>query len=78
MNNTQKLTPKYWIVHNTTTDDVYIKSAHKWKDQAIENFLHNHSYNLAGCIPDDELLSWYLDHPDLQCDLFELKLVEVG
>lgn len=77
MNKEQKLTPKYWIVNNTKTSDVYIKSAHKSKDTSIERFLFQYSNLFAETskVKDSELFAWYLDHPDLRCDLFELKLV---
>ena len=64
MNNIQKLSPKYWIVHDTLTDDVFLKTANKSRSRSIalyETF----------CIKDG-----YFGYPqNIKCDLFELKLV---
>lgn len=29
MKQDQKHTPKYWVVHDTTTDEVFLETAHK-------------------------------------------------
>lgn len=64
MNQEQKLTPKYWIVHDATTDDVFLETAHKSRDKAIQR------YELF------EITNGYFeDNENLKCSLFELKIV---
>ena len=64
MKQDQKLLPKYWIVHDTTTDDVFLKTANKNRDKSIQR------YELF------EITEGYFeDNEDLKCSLFELKIV---
>lgn len=60
MNSEQEFTPKYWMVHNTKTDDVLVYTAHKSRDGAI--FIYNST--TFGKLFDDS--------DDLCCDLFEI------
>lgn len=44
MNTEQKLTPKYWVFHNTMTDDIYIQTLSKSyanTEMAVSIFLPN-------------------------------------
>lgn len=34
----QKYTPKYWVVHDKTTDDVFLETMNKTRSDAIETF----------------------------------------
>ena len=60
MKTTQKFTPKYWICHDKTTDDVFIMTADKSKDNSIEKYI--------------KLFGHYLDD-DHVCELMEISKV---
>lgn len=62
MNSNQKYSPKYWIVHDISTDDVFLHTASKTRSRAIQK--HE---DLYGCFAEDL---------NTRCSLFELKLVE--
>ena len=74
MNAEQKLTPKYWVVHDTVTDDVFISTARKGAKSAIDAFLDLHSYDYFGTVSDEEVVGLYYEHPSLKCSLMEIKL----
>ena len=78
MNNKQKFTPKYWVVHDKATSDVFIKTADKSMFDSIQKFLQLSAYEYFGTVDDDEAESMFLDHPSLDCSLVEIKLVEMG
>lgn len=78
MNKQQKLTPKYWVVHDTQTDDVFTDTLRKSKDGSEEVFLDNYGFRLAGFLSDDELYEWYVDQDQYVCSLVEVKLVEIN
>lgn len=66
MNSDQKLSPKYWVVHDKTTDEVFLDTANKSKLRSISSFLgQDLDYN-------DFLAS---DH--LECILIEIKEVKL-
>ena len=65
MKATQKYTPKYWVIHNITEDDVYISTASKSMDDAIKKFTEFYG--------DDA----YDNDVNLQPLLIELKMVYV-
>jgi hypothetical protein len=75
MNTEQKLTPKYWVVHDTVTDDVFIDTARKGVMAAIDAFLDLHSYDYFGTVSDEEAAALYYEHPSLTYSLVEIKLV---
>lgn len=76
MNTKQKLTPKYWVVHDTTTDDVFIDTACKSIKYSIEAFLNLHAYSYFGTVDDEEVAGMFYDHPSLDCSLIEINLVK--
>lgn len=78
MINNQKLSPKYWVVHDNQTQDVFIDTASKTKQCAIEAFLDNHSYNYFGWAIDEELWDKYEDAENLQCVIIEVSPVRVS
>jgi len=63
MKTEQEFTPKYWIFHNTESDDVYLDTASKSLDTC-----RNLAHLLYGIVSDD---SRY------QFSLVEIKLVEL-
>lgn len=40
MNKVQKFTPKYWVGHDNTTDDVFIETASKSRSNAVKKMEH--------------------------------------
>ncbi len=61
----QKFTPKYWIVHDSTTDDVFLRTASKWRDTAIQRY---ELFEGKG--------KYFEDSEGLKCSLFELKIFD--
>ena len=78
MNNTQKFTSKYWVMHDRATDDVFIETASKCMPDSIKKFLRLKAHGYFGTVDDDEAEDMFLDHPSLDCSLIEIKLVEMG
>lgn len=65
MNNEQKLTPKYWVAHNTSTDDVYVRTMFKYRQDTLDM--------VVAMYGDD----WEEKHPNIKIDLIELKVVQL-
>lgn len=76
MDSDQQLTPKYWVVHDTATDDVFIATARKVLRHSIEAFLNGYAYSYFGSVSDDKAAEMFYDHPSLDCSLVEIKLVK--
>jgi len=70
MNSDQILTPKYWMVHNTKTDDVFIDTARKCRSDAIEVFEKNHC--------EKEVFFETLETVGYAVDLFELRIINLA
>lgn len=77
MNNKQKFTPKYWVVHDKATSDVFIETADNSMFDSIQKFLHRNAYEYFGTVDDYEAKEMFLYHPSLDCSLVEIKLVEM-
>ncbi len=60
----QKYTPKYWVGHDKSTDDVFVETANKAKSDT--------AMNMAQLLGSD----WQLDE-DLEIILIEVKMVVV-
>ena len=76
MNNQQKFTPKYWAVHDTQSDDIFIKSLSKNYRWSVEQFLDYYSYEVMGVVvSDDDLDVWWLNQSRYVCELVEIKIV---
>jgi hypothetical protein len=75
MQTNQKLSPKYWVVHDKTTTDVFIKTAHKGRQESIGLFLIQQGHNYFGVVPDDELEELFDFHKDLECILISIDRV---
>lgn len=65
MNNEQKLTPKYWVAHNTSTDDVYVRTMFKHRQDTLDMVVAMYGDN------------WEETHPNIKIDLIELKVVQL-
>lgn len=63
MNTTQKFTPKYWVGHNKTTDDVFPSTLAK-------------GYSVAELLMEGEFGGKYWEDEDLEIILVEIKMVE--
>ncbi len=67
MNNNQKITPKYWIFHDKTSDDVFIATATASKslDSTYEN---------AKKLYPNEFEEFELDNSNYAITLFEVDI----
>lgn len=65
MNNEQKLTPKYWVAHNTSTDDVYVRTMFKYRQDTLDMVVAMYGHD------------WEEKHPNIKIDLIELKVVQL-
>ena len=63
MNENQKLKPKYWVVHDVTTSDVFIYTASKDMLAAIVQY-----ERIAG-------EGSFFDSPNLACGVIEINMV---
>jgi hypothetical protein len=67
MKSNQKFSPKYWVVHDVSTDDVFIDTASKSLAEA------EHKYITKYLRPDRSLD--YYDNDNLKCILIKIKEV---
>ncbi len=72
MKDDQKYMPKYWVVHDKETDDVFIDTADKSQGNAIELFLDKHAYSYFGLVTDESVMECYLGSDKLECILIEI------
>lgn len=64
MNIEQKLTPKYWIAHNINSDDVYISTMFKYRQDTVDAISLIYGEN------------WEENFPNIKIDLFEINMVK--
>ena len=64
MKQDQKLSPKYWVIHDKTSDDILFWTMHKSKQGSISEY----NLNYETPVEDDE---------DLECILIEIKEVNL-
>lgn len=70
----QKLSPKYWVVHDKKSDDVFINTASKNKRNAVDIFLDDDAWDRwAAYLEDDALLEMFHNDKDLEVILIEVK-----
>lgn len=78
MNPNQKFTPKYWVVHDKETDDIFPHTMHKSKWQSEEIFAKTLMDTFYGYTCIEEALEAYKENSDTyECILVEIKQVEV-
>lgn len=78
MKDNQTLSPKYWVVHDKTSDDVFINTASKNRQTSVDIFLDYNSFDYWGCyVEDDELLGMYELSENLETILVEINIVKV-
>lgn len=75
MNRAQKHTPKFWVVHDTISDDVIESTMHKSRDSSIQLFLERQK--VGKIISDEEVENWWYSQNRYKCELVEVKLVGV-
>lgn len=83
MKNSQNLTPKYWMVHDVTTDDVFIDTASKTYKESVMLFLKNHDSGFHPIEESPELEDFYaafhsLDQSKFRCELMSIESTEVA
>ena len=70
----QKLPPKYWVVHDKKSDDVFINTASKNKQNAVDIFVDDNSWDRwSTYLEDDALLEMFHNDKDLEVILIEVK-----
>jgi len=76
MNNNQKFSPKYWVVHDISTDDVFIDTACKTKSDSensyITNYLWGKQVNTLSRFDAEDVFE---NNGNLKCILIEIKEV---
>lgn len=73
----QKHSPKYWVVHDKHSDDVFIGTAHKSKFMSERLFVHNNLMTMFPHAEEEDLFEMYYNEEDYGCILIELKLVDI-
>ena len=75
----QKLPPKYWVVHDKKSDDVFINTASKNKRNAVDIFVDDNSWDRWQVyLKDEDLLEMFYNDKDLEVILIEVKEVKGG
>lgn len=75
----QKLSPKYWVVHDKKSDDVFINTASKNKRNAVDIFVDDNSWDRWQVyLKDEDLLEMFYNDKDLEVILIEVKEVKGG
>lgn len=78
MKQEQEHSPKYWVVHDKTSDDVFINTASKGMGQCEENFVEYHGVARYGCMLDRcDLWDKFMSDEDLEPILVEINIVKV-
>lgn len=73
----QKLSPKYWVVHDNKSDDVFINTASKNKRNAVDIFVDDNSWDRWQVyLKDEDLLEMFYNDKDLEVILIEVKEVK--
>jgi hypothetical protein len=78
MKDTQKLSPKYWVVHDTTTDDVFIDTAKKGKENSIDAFIYHYGFKTFGILKDYDAREAFDNQTRYECILIEILHVKLG
>lgn len=73
MHKDQQFSPKYWVMYDKRTDDVYISTAHKSRDSSIDIFLDKYSYSRYGVMTDEEVFDMFEEDEDLECILIKIN-----
>ena len=74
----QKHSPKYWVVHDKQTDEVFLSSAHKSKTMSEMLFIEQQLPNYPSQDYDTLYeLFFFVDDERYECILIEIKKVEV-
>jgi len=77
MKQNQKLSPKYWVVHDTESSDVYLYTANKCKYSSMEAFSESSHYHLPELNACDDIYEWWDNQTRYKCELIEIKLVNM-
>lgn len=70
MRRSQKCSPKYWIVHNPNSNDVYLSTASKSLHNSIDHF--NESARAEVYTFEEQFMMGIV-----ACDLFEINFAKV-
>lgn len=77
MKGMQKYSPKYWVVHDKESDDVFINTASKNKKDSMDIFIDDNSWDRwETYLEDDELINMFHNDNDLEIILIEISKVE--
>lgn len=72
MKKTQKCLPKYWVVHDKTTGDIFVQTMSKSMNEAENLFLHYYSFSHYGMMNDHKLLDKFYNDENLETILVEI------
>ena len=73
MKDSQKYSPKYWVVHDKKSDDVFINTASKNRQASVELFIDNNSWDRwKTYLEDDSLIEMFYNDNDLETILIEI------
>lgn len=75
MKQDQKFKPKYWCVHDKSSNDVFISTMSKSASGSIQNFYDNVAVGMFGELTEDELVDKFYESDNLEVVLVELNLV---
>ena len=75
MKQNQKYTPKYWVVHDKETDDIFTSTMHKSKHQSEEIFAEILMEVIGYKCVEDALEGYYDSSDTYECILIEIKQV---
>ena len=77
MKQNQKYTPKYWVVHDKETDDIFPSTMHKSKWQSEELFINQMTEILNFSNFEDARESYENNSDTYECILIEIKQVRM-
>lgn len=72
MKKNQKYLPKYWVVHDKNTDDVFIQTASKSLNIAERKFVDYCATSYYGDLNEEELFEKFYDDENLETILVEI------
>lgn len=73
----QKLSTKYWVVHDTTSDDILILSLSKNKIDSIDKFIENYMFQFFGLVEDADTHEVFSTQSRFECILIEVKQISL-
>lgn len=73
----QEYSPKYWVVHDKRSDDIFISTAHKSKFMSERLFVQNTLMTMFDGLDEQDAFDLYCNEEDYECILIEIKSVDI-